>query len=170
MLDRWSNFFTLTGTAGATLVGLLFVVVTLGANLDPSRKQDVARALMTPALISFVGALVQGMVAVAPWPSDWPSGAIFVMLGIGGLVYRIDAVRFRRQIHLRAIEGPLDRIFHNAVPVAASLSLIAGGAGLIAGRAFAPFAIAGSSTLLLVSGIYRTWGETLVLIGSRDRS
>jgi hypothetical protein len=41
---------------------------------------------------------------------------------------------------------------------------------LIAGAAFAPFAVACSSVLLLVSGIYRTWGETLALIGTRDKS
>jgi membrane-bound ClpP family serine protease len=56
------------------------------------------------------------------------------------------------------------------MPIVASVSLICGGAGLIAGEAFAPFAIAGSTTLLLVSGIYRTWGETLALIGLSDKS
>ena len=74
----------------------------------------------------------------------------------------------RRGLHLRAIQRPVDRIFHNLAPVCASLILVVGGAGLIAGATFAPFAIAGSSTLLLVSGIYRTWGETLALIGSRE--
>ena len=68
-------------------------------------------------------------------------------------------------VNLRAIHGLLDRVFHNLIPVAASVILLAGGKGLLAGEAFAPFAIAGSSTLLLVSGIYRTWGETLALIG-----
>jgi hypothetical protein len=53
MLNGWSSFFTLTGSAGAGLVGLLFVVVTLGADLSTSRKADVARALLTPALYSF---------------------------------------------------------------------------------------------------------------------
>lgn len=33
MLVSWSSFFTLTGSAGATLLGLLFVVATLGTNL-----------------------------------------------------------------------------------------------------------------------------------------
>jgi len=42
--------------------------------------------------------------------------------------------------------------------------------GFLAGEAFAPFAIAGSSTLFLVSGIYRTWGETLALIELSDKS
>jgi hypothetical protein len=91
-------------------------------------------------------------------------------MGIGGIVYRIKAIRVRSKLHLRAIHGPVDWIFHNAVPVAASIILLSGGAGLIAGAVFAPFAIAGSSTLLLVSGIYRTWGQTLALIGIQDKA
>jgi len=48
---------------------LLFVVVTLGADLSASRRRDVARALLTPALISFADVLLQGMIVLAPWPS-----------------------------------------------------------------------------------------------------
>jgi hypothetical protein len=170
MLDGWSNFFTLTGSAGATLVGLLFIVITLNTDLSTSRTLDIARASMTPALYSFGGVMLQSMVAVVPWKSSWPGGVIFVLIGLGGLVYRINAVRLRSTLHLRAIQGAVDWIFHNAVPVGSSVILILGGAGLVAGKAFAPFAIAGSSTLLLVSGIYRTWGETLALIGTRGKS
>jgi len=171
MLSGWSNFFALTGAAGATLLGLLFVVVTLGSGLSTSRKLDVARASLTPALYSFGSALLQSMVVLVPWQSNWPHGAIFVVMGIGGSIYRIHAVRERSSLHLKeAIQKPIDSIFHNAIPVAASALLIPGGAGLIAGAAFSPFAIAGSSTLLLVSGVYRTWGETLALIGTQEDS
>ena len=170
MLDGWSNFFAMTGSAGATLVGLLFVVVTLGTGLPTSRTRDIARATMTPALYSFSGVLVQSMVALVPWQSNWPGGVIFAVLGIGGVVYRIGAIRLRSTLHLKAISGPIDWVFHNVVPLAASVSLIAGGAGLIAGAAFGPFAIASASMLLLVSGIYRTWGETLALIGIKEKS
>ncbi len=64
----------------------------------------------------------------------------------------------------------MDRIVHNGVPIVASVVLICSGAGLIAGEAFAPFAVAGSTSLFLVSGIYRTWGETLALIELSDNS
>ncbi len=169
MFDGWSNFFNLTGTAGATLVGLLFIVITLNTDLSTSRTLDIARASMTPALYSFGGVLLQSMVAVVPWRSNWPAGVIFVLLGIGGGIYRIHAVRVRSALHLQSIRRPIDWIFHNAVPVAASVLMIFGGAGWAVGAAFAPFAIAGSCTFLLVSGIYRTWGETLALIGTRGK-
>jgi len=170
MLNDWSNFFTTTGTAGATLVGLLFVVVTLGTGLPTSRKLDIAHASLTPALYSFAGVLLQSLVVLVPWQSNWPSGVMFVMIGIGGLIYRIKAVRVRSSLHLSSIQSRMDRIFHNVTPINASIILICGGVGLIAGEAFAPFAIAGSTTLFLVSGIYRTWGETLALIAPPGKS
>lgn len=170
MLVSWSNFFALTGSSGATLVGLLFVVASLNTHLSKSRTLDIARASMTPALYSFTSVLIQSMVMQMPWQSSWPSGVILVVLGIVGLIYRLTRVRMRRRLRLRAIQGSVDRIFHNAVPVFASISLLCGGAGLITGAAFAPFAVAGSSMLLLVSGIYRTWGETLALIGTEGDS
>lgn len=170
MLESWSNFFTLTGSSAATLIGLLFIVVTLNTHLSTSRTMDIARASMTPALWSFTGVLVQSLVMQVPWQSTWPSGAVFVVLGIVGLLYRLDRVRVRRTLHLKAIRGPIDWIFHNAVPVCASVILLSGGAGLISDAAFAPFAVAGASTLLLTSGIYRSWGETLALIGTGNNS
>ncbi len=168
LLNGWSDFFTMTGSAGATLLGLLFIVVTLGTGVSTSRKLDIARALLTPALYSFAQVLLQGMVVLVPWKFNWQSGVIFVVIGIFDSIYRINAVRMRSKLRLRAIQSKIDRIFHNVTPIIASVILIYGGAGLIAGEAFAPFAIASSTTLFLVSGIYRTWGETLALIAPPD--
>jgi len=170
MFDAWSNFFTMSGSAGATLVGLLFIVVTLNTDLSTSRTLDIARASMTPALYSFGGVMFQSMIALVPWRSPWHGGVVIVVVGILGLIYRVHVVRMRSALHLRSIQGPVDWIFHNGLPVGASVILILGGAGWVAGAVFAPFAIAGASTILLISGIYRTWGETLALIGTRGKS
>ena len=170
MFVNWGNFFELTGAASATLIGLLFVVVTLNTALTASRKLDIARASMTPALYNFTDVLLQSMVVLAPWQSNLPSGIIFILLGIWGLIYRINRVIARKKLHLMAIHGLVDRIFHNVVPVVASVIVLAGGVVLFTDAAFAPYAVAASSTLLLVSGIYRTWGETLALIGIDEKS
>ena len=108
------------------------------------------------------------MVVLVPWPSNGPSGVMFVAIGIGGLIDRIKAVRVRRTLHLRAIQSTRDRIIHNLTPIQACVILIGGGAALIAEDRLAPFAIAGSTTLFHLSGIYRTWGQTLALIELSD--
>jgi hypothetical protein len=151
-------------------VGLLFVVVTLGSGLPTARKLDIAHASLTPALYSFASVLLQSMVVLVPWQSNLPSGVNFIVIGIGGMIYRIKAVRMRRSLHLRAIQSKLDRIIHNLMPVLASVILIGGGTALMAADQLAPFTIAGSTTLFLLSGIYRTWGQTLALIELSDNS
>jgi hypothetical protein len=47
MLHGWENFFIVAATAGATLIGLLFVAVTLGAGLSTPQGSDadLARSL-----------------------------------------------------------------------------------------------------------------------------
>ena len=170
MFEGWSNFFITTGAAGGTLVGLLFVVVTLGSGLPTAQKLEIAHASLTPALYSFASVLLQSMVVLVPWPSDGPSGIIFMTIGIGGLIYRIKAVQERKSLHLRAIQSKLDRIIHNLTPILASAILIYGGAALITAEPLAPYAIAGSTTLFLLSGIYRTWGQTLALIELSERA
>jgi len=62
----------------------------------------------------------------------------------------------------------MDRIIHNLTPILASVILIGGGAALMAGDRLTPFAIAGSTTLFLLAGIDRTWGQTLALIELSD--
>ena len=39
MFQGWDNYFFMLGSAGAGLIGLLFVVVTLTAGIDRSRAQ-----------------------------------------------------------------------------------------------------------------------------------
>ncbi len=48
----------------------------------------------------------------------------------------------------------LDWALFSAVPALGYASLIAGGAGLIAEKSFAPYAIAGAVTLLLFAGLF----------------
>jgi hypothetical protein len=76
MFQNWTNFFLTTAAVGAQLIGLLFVVVAIGSSL--SRSQSVAgiRAFLTPTLTCFSGVLLQALVVLVPWPSDWPRGVM----------------------------------------------------------------------------------------------
>ena len=50
MLNGWDPFFIMTGTAGATLTGLLFVVITLCVRLSTTRAAQGVHAFVTPTL------------------------------------------------------------------------------------------------------------------------
>jgi len=69
MLHGRENVFTTAATAGATLIGLLSVSVTLGAGLKTPQELNATRALLTPTLIVFGAAPFERPAALAPWPS-----------------------------------------------------------------------------------------------------
>ena len=83
MLHGWDNFYITAATAGATLIGLLFVVVTLGTGISTSSAVHGVRAFVTPTLAHFGGVLFLSLVVLMPWPSAWPPS---IILGLSGLV------------------------------------------------------------------------------------
>jgi hypothetical protein len=103
MLDDWRPFFEVTGAAGAQLIGLLFVAVTLGVGLSKSQSSDAIAAFLTPTLINFSGVLFQAILVLAPWPSDRPVGFIVVLAGIAGLAYRLNAIRLKGKVDFVAL-------------------------------------------------------------------
>jgi hypothetical protein len=169
MLQGWDNFFILAGTAGATLIGLLFVAITLGAGLSTPRGIEATRAFLTPTLIRFGGALFECLAVLPPWPSAWPLGIILGLCGLTGLVYQIHIILTQRKVDFVSLYW-LDWALFSAGPAFANASLIVGAAGLIAERSFAPYAIAGAITLLLLGGIYGAWSLTLWIARNRDKT
>ena len=169
MLHDWTNLFTLTGSAGGALIGLLFVVVTLGSGLSASQSESAIRGFVTPILVNFSGVLFQAIVVVAPWPSDHPAGVLLVLGGLTGAIYRLATIRWKGKADFMALSG-FDWVAYNGVPVIANASLIAGGAGLVVEDARAPYAIAAASTLLLAAGIYGAWDLTLRTLKSRSKT
>jgi hypothetical protein len=169
MLHGWDNFFILAGSAAATLVGLLFVAVTLGTGLSTSRIVDGTRGFVTPTLVHLGSVLFQTLAVLAPWPSAWPIGIILGLGGLIGLAYQISVVVTRHKAGF-VLPHWQDWIPYAGVPALGSASLIAGAAGLIAGKSFAPYAIAGSMVLSLFAGIYGAWDLTLWMIKNRDKT
>jgi hypothetical protein len=168
MFHNWTNFFLTTAAVGAQLLGLLFVVVTIGSSL--SRSQSVAgiRAFLTPTLTCFSGVLLQALVVLA-LAIRLAKGSHAGSGRAGEPCLSPLRNRSQRKLDFAALHG-VDWIAHNALPVVADAILICGGAGLIAEKPFAPYAIAGASTLLLISGIYGAWDLTLWMVTNRDKT
>ena len=80
----------------ATLIGLLFVAITLGTGLSTSHGLDSTGAFLTPTLIRFSGVLFESLAMLPPWPSAWPVGIILGLFGLTGLAIK-DKVRGSRK-------------------------------------------------------------------------
>ena len=53
-LKEWHDFYLLVGTAGATLLALLFVAVSLGTGFLTEQRQEATRTFMSPVVIHFI--------------------------------------------------------------------------------------------------------------------
>ena len=168
MLHDWANVFGVTGPAGAALIGLLFVVVTIGTGLSAKQSETAIRAFVTPTLVNFSGVLFQAVVVLAPWPSERLAGVILMLGGVVSLIYRIMTIRRKGKADFIEL-SPSAWIAYDGLPLVANLSVIGGGLGLYFERAFAPFAIAGASVLLLFAGIFGAWDVTLWILMNRKR-
>jgi hypothetical protein len=167
MVHGWDNFYIMAGTAGATLIGLLFVIITLGTHLSPSGVTHGVRAFLTPTLVHFGSVLFQALVVLVPWPSAWPAGLVLGFCGLVGLVYLMDVVLKRQKVKFVSLHL-LDWIPYAGIPAFANLNLIAGAIGMIAEKSFAPYCLAGAITLFLFAGIYGAWDLTLWMVKNRD--
>jgi hypothetical protein len=168
MLHGMDNFIIMAGTTAATLIGLLFVAITIGVGLSSPNSKHGTHAFLTPTLILFGNVLLQCMAVLFPWSSAWPVGIIMGLCGLAGLARQIHLIRKQRKVDNASLDW-LDWALFSTVPALGYASLIAGAAGLIAEKSFAPYAIAGAITLLLFAGIYGTWDLTFGSPGTRTR-
>ena len=108
-----------------------------------------------------------------PSPPAWPVGIILGLFGLAGFVYQIHVILEQRKVDFASLDWLLDWLdwtLFSVVPMFGDASLIAGAAGLIAEKPFAPYAIAGAITLLLLAGIYGAWSVTLWIARNRDKT
>jgi hypothetical protein len=169
MLHSWDNFFIMAGTAAATLIGLLFVAVTVGTGFSKSKIVHGTRSFLTPTLVRFGGVLFLSLAVLAPWPSARPIGIILILGALAGIAYQIKVAIMRRKVGFVLLDWH-DWIPYVGVPALGSGSLIVGAVGLLSERSFAPYAIAAATALLLFSGIYGAWDLTLWMIKNRDKT
>lgn len=85
-MANWDNFYMLVGSTAGTLVGLIFVVVSLGADRAKSGDEDRTRIFVTPVLVNFASLLLIALAVLAP-VSNMLRALILGALGCAGLAY-----------------------------------------------------------------------------------
>jgi hypothetical protein len=85
-MPDWDNFYMLVGGTAGTLIGLIFVVITLGAECSQAGDTHRTRIFVTPILVQFGSRLLIALVLVAP--TSAPSRALVLgVIGCAGLAY-----------------------------------------------------------------------------------
>src|SRR6266487_1121583 len=81
-LETWHEFFLLIGTAGVTLTGLLFVVVSLGPRVVANHHATGVRAFISPNAVFFTTTLVVSALLMIP---NLPAKVIGSFLSLGSI-------------------------------------------------------------------------------------
>jgi hypothetical protein len=156
-MDDWDGFYTLAGSTAGTLIGLIFVVITLGIEHAKEGDDLRARLFVTPVLLYFTSLLVIAMVMVPPLSAASRAIALGA-IGSAGLAYVMNLWLLSR----RTIRFEGQRIiWHVAVPLVSYTLITASAAGWALEAPFANALCAFGVTILLVTALRNTWMVTL---------
>jgi hypothetical protein len=155
VLARWQNFFLLTGTAAATLMGLVFVA---GALATSAAQRGTARAretFVTPILKHFGYVLAIAVVSLVPIHSARSYGLALLLIGLVLFRQTVGVLRGIREVGTAVAR--IHWIWHFVLPLLASLGLVAMGTALGIGLAWAEAGVACDTALLLAIATRNSW-------------
>ena len=167
-LERRHDFFVLIGTAGATLVALLFVAVSLGAGFLSDERAAATRAFYSPVVVHFTAVFFLAAIALVPAhrPAFFAS-LICVCALIGTAVSLFVTVQLLRNDWTHYTQ---DHLGYALLPTAAYLALLLAAWLIWKGSDIALDVLGGALLLLLVINVRNDWDLTLSIIRHQTRS
>jgi hypothetical protein len=165
-IKNWETFYLLTGTAAATLIGLLFVAISI--NIEVFRRR-VTYGLAHFAALTFncyFYVLLIAILFVVPGLSPLALGLPLLILGLLGLVNAILQQRRARIYRLDHQGGSLAARFN--VPIAGFAGLALMGVGVALGIKASLYGIVIVIILLLGSASQNAWSLLIVSDVTRE--
>ncbi len=158
-LATWQNFYTIIGSAAATLTGLLFVVITLiaGRRVRASSPSSWIAVFNTQNVVHFGIALLVAAILSAPWQALWNAGLLLGLAGLGGATYVVIALWRARRLPTDYQPVLEDWLWYMVLPLVSHTALVVAAIVLPGHPAPALFIIAAATVLLLFIGIHNAW-------------
>lgn len=167
-LDAWGNFYVVTSAAAATLVGLLFVVITLAAERRPASEVKWIRVYLTPTVTYFTSVLLLAGALTFPTQSRLSVTVCCCVEGIAGVVYALWLLR-GKPLGARFRERG-DSWYYSLLPAAAFGVLVGGGATLYVSDTSAGLTLVAVSMLALVTlALRNSWAIAVTIISPYSR-
>ena len=161
-LTEWESFYVIVGSSAAALTGLMFVVITLIADLDTERTVGGVAAFATPTVVHFCSALIVSAMLSAPWHAITPLAAALAACGLWGVAYTlIVARRAQRQTTYKPVVE--DWLWHTVLPLAAYIALFIAAIVLHGDAEPSLFVVAAAVLSLVLIGIHNSWDTVTYL-------
>lgn len=162
-LHEWESFYVITGSSGAALTGLMFVVVALAADRMGKTPPDGLGAFSTPTVAHFAVVLLLASVMTMPLHRVISLSICLGACAVVGLVSTVRAgMRMRRLETYAAVAE--DWIWNVILPSAAYVVLLC--CALLLGQAQESvlFVVAAIVLALLFIGIHNAWDVAVFLV------
>jgi hypothetical protein len=121
MFAGWQSFYQMTGEAAATLVGLLFLVVSLLTGRPAAQANQGDRLFLSPTVFNLVSVLVISGLALAPDGEGGSKSVIMTGWALFGLAHSI--TRAMGLARAKARSHWTDFWWYGFAPAAAFLAL-----------------------------------------------
>jgi hypothetical protein len=162
MMKEWHDFYVLVGTASATLLGLLFIAVSLGAGFLTEERQSATRTFMSPVVIHFTSVFF--LSAIALFPSH-QAGFFAALIGgtaaIGAIISTYITIQVVRTDMTNYIE---DYLAYGLLPGLGYFALLVAAVSIYFEKDFGLDALAGALLLLAIVNIRNAWDLLLTMI------
>lgn len=168
-LEHWREFYVLLGTAGATLVALLFVAVSLGTGYLTEERASGTRAFFSPVVLHFTAVFFISAIALVPSHRGVSFAA--VIAGCAAIGFAVALYATIQILRNNWTTYALDHLAYGLLPAIAYVALLVA-AGLIWMHDEAALdVLAGALLVLLIVNIRNAWDLTLTMVRqqSRDR-
>jgi hypothetical protein len=161
-LEHWHDFYILVGTAGATLLGLLFIAVSLGAGFLSDEKTAPTRAFYSPVVVHFASVLFISAIALVPSHRSTYFAALIGACAVAGFVVSLyvtvqllshDWTRYKQ-----------DHLSYALLPAIAYLVLLIAAAMIWTENELALDFLSGALLLLLLINIRNAWDLMLSMV------
>jgi len=166
-LKKWHDFYLLVGTAGATLLALLFVALSLGTGFLTEERQEATRTFMSPVAIHFITVFFLSAVALFPsHQAKFFAGLIGATALIGATVSTYITVKVVRTDMTNYME---DYFAYGILPDLGYLALLAAAVLIYLERDLGLDVLAGALLLLAIVNIRNAWDLTLTMVRRHPR-
>jgi hypothetical protein len=153
VFGEWQSFYILVGSAAATLVGLIFVAMSVGSSLITAKDLPALRVAVSPTIVQFLSVLATSAVVLVPILSATLLGILLVVVGLISCGLTVAGVPVLRRAHPNVHAW----VWYFVVPGLGYILFIGSGIGLLLHVGQAATGLGLATLLLLVGGVRNAW-------------
>jgi hypothetical protein len=160
VLSEWHDFFLVMGAAAGTLIGSMFVVVSIGSGMVKGSTL-ASRIFVTPTIVHLAVVLMGCAFVMMPTLGRLMLGSV---AGVAGIVFLAYAARNVFHIRLRDAVEWSDHVWYGYCPLLAYAIMVVGAVLVLKSDRHAIEMLALAMALLVISGIRNAWDLILFFL------